>query len=149
MKKTLKLIMKGILVIIILLLIAGVIYDMVLSRKVKKIYAQLGEEAPVLMEDGSAYRDLNKNGTLDTYEDMRASLEDRLNDLISRMNLEEKAGAMFVSMIGMTPRGDILDKPILSTDVMTVGMSLMLPSGKYKLILSDETKYKQLAVEIE
>lgn len=42
---------------------------------------------------------------LDVYEDSRMSVEDRVNDLVSQMTLEEKAGSMFFTMIGMTPEG--------------------------------------------
>ncbi len=57
---------------------------------------KLGPEAPRLTIGGHVYRDLNKNGLLDTYEDARYSVEDRVNDLLSRMNLEEKVGLMFI-----------------------------------------------------
>ncbi len=40
------------------------------------------------------YRDLNHNGQLDRYEDIRLSAEARAADLVKRMSLEEKAGAM-------------------------------------------------------
>jgi beta-glucosidase len=45
-----------------------------------------------------AYRDLNKNGRLDPYEDPRRPLEERVEDLLGRMTLEEKAGLMFHAM---------------------------------------------------
>lgn len=46
-------------------------------------------------EDGFFYRDLNKNDKLDIYEDPRQPLEARVEDLISQMTLEEKAGTLF------------------------------------------------------
>jgi beta-glucosidase len=39
-------------------------------------------------------RDLNRNGQLDPYEDNRLAPEARADDLVKRMTLEEKAGAM-------------------------------------------------------
>jgi beta-glucosidase len=42
-------------------------------------------------EDGQAFRDLNKNGVLDPYEDPRRPIEERIEDLLSQMTLEEKA----------------------------------------------------------
>jgi beta-glucosidase len=42
----------------------------------------------------AGYRDLNRNGRLDPYEDRRLSAERRAADLVARMTLEEKAGAM-------------------------------------------------------
>jgi len=38
----------------------------------------------------SGWIDLNKNGKMDVYEDSRAPIEDRINDLLSQMTLEEK-----------------------------------------------------------
>ena len=47
--------------------------------------------------DGITFRDLNKNGKLDVYEDPRQPIEARLEDLISQMTLEEKAGLLFIN----------------------------------------------------
>ena len=54
----------------------------------------LAVQAPVLQQDGFRYRDLNKNGTLDAYEDSRLTPERRARDLVARMTLAEKAGVM-------------------------------------------------------
>jgi beta-glucosidase len=40
-------------------------------------------------------RDLNKNGQVDPYEDWRVPVNDRIEDLMSRMTIEEKAYQMF------------------------------------------------------
>ncbi len=40
------------------------------------------------------WRDLNRNGRLDPYEDPSAPLEDRIDDLLGQMTLAEKAGQM-------------------------------------------------------
>jgi beta-glucosidase len=40
-------------------------------------------------------RDLNKDGTIEPYEDWRQPIETRVNDLLGRMTLEEKAYQMF------------------------------------------------------
>ncbi len=50
--------------------------------------------APVLEVGGLRFRDLNRNGVLDPYEDWRLAPEARARDLVGRMTLEEKAGAM-------------------------------------------------------
>lgn len=50
--------------------------------------------APVIERDGLRFRDLNRNGTLDPYEDWRLTPDARARDLVGRMTLEEKAGAM-------------------------------------------------------
>jgi beta-glucosidase len=51
-------------------------------------------QAPVLKQDGLQFKDLNRNGVLDPYEDWRLPAEQRARDLVARMTLEEKAGAM-------------------------------------------------------
>ncbi|KAF1299142.1 beta-glucosidase [Enterococcus sp. JM4C] len=47
--------------------------------------------------DGLMFKDLNKNGTLDPYEDWRLPIEERVNDLAKRMSIEEIAGLMLYS----------------------------------------------------
>ena len=51
----------------------------------------------VVKIDGNEFRDLNNNGKLDIYEDSKANIEDRIEDLLSQMTLEEKAGTMFIN----------------------------------------------------
>jgi beta-glucosidase len=48
----------------------------------------------LLTQDGLQFKDLNKNGRLDIYEDWRQSPENRAKDLLKQMTLEEKAGVM-------------------------------------------------------
>lgn len=52
------------------------------------------ETAHIIHKDGLMFKDLNRNGVLDPYEDWRLSAEERARDLASRMTVEEKAGAM-------------------------------------------------------
>jgi beta-glucosidase len=49
---------------------------------------------PVLTIGKLRFRDLDNNGSLDTYEDWRLSPEQRAADLIARMTLAEKAGTL-------------------------------------------------------
>ena len=51
-------------------------------------------QTPVLRQDGLEFKDLNRNGVLDPYEDWRLSPEQRARDLVARMTLGEKAGTM-------------------------------------------------------
>ncbi|MFJ2642669.1 glycoside hydrolase family 3 protein [Streptomyces sp. NPDC087511] len=44
--------------------------------------------------DGTPFRDLNHNGTMEPYEDPRLPVEDRVTDLLARMTLEDKAGLL-------------------------------------------------------
>ena len=70
-----------------------------------------GMEAPVLTEDGITFRDLNKNGRLDPYEDPRHAIDERVDDLLSQMTVEEKAGLMFHTFIAVDPDDVHLDRP--------------------------------------
>lgn len=56
--------------------------------------------------EGIAYRDLNGNGRLDPYEDVRLTPEDRVADLLPRLSLEEKAGLLFHPILGVGEAGD-------------------------------------------
>ncbi len=49
-------------------------------------------------------------GRLDPYEDPRRPIEERVEDLLKQMTLEEKAGMLFQTMIGMNKDGTILEK---------------------------------------
>ena len=62
--------------------------------KMKASFAQSSVAAPINM-DGEDFRDLNRNGSLDPYEDYRIATADRVEDLLSEMTLDEKVGQMF------------------------------------------------------
>ena len=51
----------------------------------------------IIQLDGKEFRDLNANGELDPYEDWRLPVEERVEDLVSKMTVEEKAGLMLIS----------------------------------------------------
>jgi beta-glucosidase len=51
----------------------------------------------ILKVDNLEFKDLNKNGKLDKYEDWRLPVEERVKDLISKMTIEEKVGFMIIS----------------------------------------------------
>ena len=50
--------------------------------------------ARTLTIDGLSFKDLNRNGKLDPYEDWRLPAAERAADLVKQMTLEEKAGLM-------------------------------------------------------
>lgn len=92
------------------------------TRKITKIKETLGPVAPLLMQDGLSFRDLNKNGRLDPYEDFRLPTEERVEDLLGQMTLEEKAGLMFQTMISINKDGTLADKKSLMNPVPTTEM---------------------------
>lgn len=51
----------------------------------------------LIAEDGYAFKDLNRNGKLDKYEDWRLGFEERAIDLASQLSDEEIAGLMLYS----------------------------------------------------
>lgn len=53
--------------------------------------------APMIHIGEYSFKDLNRNGKLDPYEDWRLSNETRAKDLLSKMTVEEKAGFMLIS----------------------------------------------------
>jgi beta-glucosidase len=55
----------------------------------------------IIKSQGFEFKDLNKNGKLDNYEDWRLPIETRVKDLISQMTLEEKIGFMLISTTRM------------------------------------------------
>jgi beta-glucosidase len=65
----------------------------------------------ILQTDGSkSFRDLNKNGKLDLYEDLKQPIEKRVQDLLKQLKLEEKAGMMFYVMTRVNNDGSIEEK---------------------------------------
>lgn len=59
----------------------------------------------LLTVDRFAFKDLNKNGILDPYEDWRLSADDRAQDLAKRMSVEQIAGLMLYSGHQSIPAG--------------------------------------------
>jgi beta-glucosidase len=118
MKKFLKILLftLGSVLGLLIVLILGIwLYMGISSRATVKKCAKLQHgEVKTLTLDGFTFRDLNKNGMLDAYEDSRQPVEARVNDLLSQMTIEEKAGTMFFMMISMKQDGSIAEKPSLS-----------------------------------
>jgi beta-glucosidase len=65
----------------------------------------------IQMENGFSYRDLNKNGKLDIYEDPRQPIEARVDELLSQMTLAEKAGMMFINGAAVNADGSLDEQP--------------------------------------
>src|SRR5687768_1268260 len=53
--------------------------------------------AKIIEVDGLKFKDLNKNGKLDNYEDWRLTALQRSKDLLSKMSLEAKVGFLLIS----------------------------------------------------
>ena len=85
--------------------------------------------APILQDGGYAFKDLNRNGQLDIYEDWRRPALVRAQDLAAQLSIEEIAGLMLYSGHQAVPGPDITERQMkfLSEDnlravlVTTVG----------------------------
>ncbi len=60
----------------------------------------------MIEDDGFAFKDLNKNGKLDPYEDWRLSADVRAKDLASKMSVDQIAGLMLYSRHQPIPTGE-------------------------------------------
>jgi beta-glucosidase len=59
----------------------------------------------IIEKDGHFFKDLNKDGTIDKYEDWRLSPDERAKDLASKMTIEQIAGLMLYSRHQAIPAG--------------------------------------------
>jgi beta-glucosidase len=59
----------------------------------------------IITSRGFAFKDLNKNGKLDDYEDWRLSVQERAKDLASQMTIDQMAGLMLYSGHQSIPAG--------------------------------------------
>jgi beta-glucosidase len=84
-------------VLIIAAVVAALYATNLFLKPISKMKASLAQAsiATPIKVDGEAFRDLNRNGSLDPYEDYRIAAADRVEDLLSQMTLEEKVGQMF------------------------------------------------------
>lgn len=72
----------------------------------------------LLTEDSYAFKDLNRNDSLDAYEDWRLSPQERAADLASKLSKEEIAGLMLYSSHQAVPSAELTEdqKKFLSKD---------------------------------
>lgn len=125
--KTLRITLKIIGGLFMILLIVAIGYYLNSARKVSKNLEFLGEEAPTLDQNGISFRDLNKNGKLDIYENKNASIADRVDDLVGQMTIEEKAGTMFITIAGMRSNGEPYETPFFPVSLFDIMTNVMLP----------------------
>lgn len=129
MKKVLKVIGYLLGAILVIALVAYIYFYISWTSTSKSNLALLGTEASILVENGYTYRDLNKNGQLDIYEDSRSTIRDRVEDLLQQLTLEEKAGLMYITMIGTSKDGELMEIPSLSDP-----MSLMFGANSTMVV---------------
>ena len=64
-----------------------------------------GSGVNIITDKGYAFKDLNRNGSLDVYEDWRLPAEVRAQDLAEQLTIEEIAGLMLYSSHQSVPSG--------------------------------------------
>ena len=90
------------------LLLTGAVLALAASCGPKYVQPELGaRKVQILTEGKYQFKDLNKNGKLDAYEDWRLPMEKRIADLVGQMTLEEKAGLMLHPNIAVPESGEI------------------------------------------
>ncbi len=102
-----------------LLYVAGVSFALTLLISCQ---TQNSGDTIVKTIDGYTFRDLNKNGKLDVYEDTRQPVSARVNDLLGQMTLDEKAGMLFINGARINEDGSVEDRP-------ATGMFAFAPNG--------------------
>ncbi len=122
MKKLLKVLKYLVLGLVGLIVVGMVFFFAYYAITSSGNMGKLGPEAAVLTEQGHRFRDLNKNGQLDPYEDTRRPVAERVEDVLGQMTIEEKAGMMFITMIAMSDDGSLLERPTPSNP-----FSFMMP----------------------
>ncbi|WP_420138336.1 glycoside hydrolase family 3 protein [Sphingomonas sp.] len=78
----------------------------------------------VLHVNGLAFRDLNRNGVLDPYEDWRLPTARRAADLLSRMTMDEKIGQMMHGSLHTS--GDDYDLAFARSEVLGKHVTAMI-----------------------
>ena len=87
----------------------------------------------ILHEGNYAFKDLNRNGQLDVYEDWRKDIEERVADLANQLSKEEIAGLMLYSSHQPIPN-------VGGYGVATYGGKSYKESGANPWDLSDQQK---------
>ena len=80
-------------------------YNIVTQKNGQTLGYTPGSGVTILTVDGYAFKDMNRNGSLEPYEDWRLSAEERAADLASRLPIEEIAGMMLYSSHQSVPSG--------------------------------------------
>ena len=80
-------------------------YNVITQKKGQTLGYSPSSGVGILEDKGYAFKDMNRNGALDPYEDWRLSAEVRAADLAERLSVEEIAGMMLYSSHQSVPSG--------------------------------------------
>lgn len=107
--------------------------------------AELGvaDESILIEADGLKFKDLNKNDQLDPYEDWRLGTEERVADLLSQMEPDEKAFQM-LHMTLVTLKESWFNENnvgfVLAYTYLADGIEAAVQRGNYVQALSEESR---------
>ena len=95
----------------------------------------------LLQIDGLLFKDLNKNNKLDVYEDWRRPIDERVNDLLAQMTVEEKAGLMVGPTLPIGPGGGVSEQAGYGANPFNLGgpITLNTPATSAALLRQQRT----------
>ncbi len=113
----------------------------------------VSRSAKIIEVQGLRFRDLNKNGVLDPYEDWRLAPSARAKDLVSRMTLEDKAGMMMhgsarsVGPLGAVGFGGTYDTASTAKLIRDVGVNSFITrlNGDPRALASQNNELQAIA----
>ncbi len=116
--------MKKIYAISVVCLIMAVLVSCTGGKETKPQPVLGTRSAAIIEKRGLKFKDLNKNGKLDKYEDWRLTPEERSKDLLSKMSVEEKAGFMLINSLNMvgTRAAEASEGKLKASDLSEGGM---------------------------
>lgn len=107
-KKILKILAWILLAFVLLAIVGGTFFYFSKTGPENAAKKKMLDKAAILKIDGNEFRDLNRNGELDPYEDLRQPIDARVADLLSQMTIEEKAGMMIYPFHPMGENGEVV-----------------------------------------
>jgi len=91
----------------------------------------LGHRSVVVLNvDNLEFKDLNRNGELDRYEDWRLTPDERSADLLSKMSVAQKAGFMLINTISMIGATKATAEGLVASDFNETGGRTQGGSGR-------------------
>lgn len=80
-------------------------FNVITQKKGQTLGYSSASGVAILEDKGYAFKDMNRNGVLDPYEDWRLPAAERAADLAQRLSIEEIAGMMLYSSHQSVPSG--------------------------------------------
>ena len=113
----------------------------------------VSRSSKIIEQQGRRFRDLNRNGVLDPYEDWRRTPSARAKDLVARMTLEEKAGMMMhgtarsAGPVGGAGVGTGYDTVATGKMIRDVGVNSFITrlGGDPRALAAEDNKLQEIA----